>query len=218
MKSVRVWFTKDKEARYISHLDLNRTMLRAISHSKIPVWHTEGFNPHPFITFALPLSLGFRGVKETMDMKLVEDIPYDEIIAKLNNSLPMGIRVYQVTEPVMKPGVIAYGLFDIKINSADVPVDTLYKLTNNLFNMDEIMVEKRSKKGIREVDLKENFCKYTITQDTDNVNIQIILPAGSTTNVNPSLIVKAIGDINNIEIYADITRLDIYNGEVKSFE
>ena len=73
MKNVRIWFKKDFECRYISHLDLNRCMLRALHKSKIPVWHTEGFNPHPFATFPLPLSLGFRGVNECMDIKLEED-------------------------------------------------------------------------------------------------------------------------------------------------
>ena len=62
MRNVRIWFVKDFECRYISHLDLNRTMLRALHKSKLPIWHTEGFNPHPFATFPLPLSLGFRGV------------------------------------------------------------------------------------------------------------------------------------------------------------
>ncbi|MBQ2357606.1 MAG: DUF2344 domain-containing protein, partial [Ruminococcus sp.] len=45
MKNVRIWFKKDFECRYISHLDLNRTMLRALHKSRIPIWHTEGFNP-----------------------------------------------------------------------------------------------------------------------------------------------------------------------------
>ena len=73
MKNARVWFKKDNECRYISHLDLNRCMLRALHKSKAPIWHTEGFNPHPFATFPLPLSLGFRGINECMDMKISSD-------------------------------------------------------------------------------------------------------------------------------------------------
>ena len=86
MKNVRIWFKKDYECRYISHLDLNRCMLRALHKSKLPIWHTEGFNPHPFVTFPLPLSLGFRGTNECMDVKLEDDnYSYEEIITKLNN-------------------------------------------------------------------------------------------------------------------------------------
>lgn len=218
MKSVRVWFTKDDEAKYISHLDLNRTMLRAVQHAKIPVWHTEGFNPHPFITFALPLSLGFRGVKETMDMKLIEDMDYGEIIDRLNNSLPNSLRVYKITEPEQKPGRISYALFNIKLTSDERDVHSLLQLTEKLFSMDEIKVEKKSKKGVKEVNLKENFCKYTIAEKNNAVDIEILLPAGSTNNVNPNLIVKALSDFGSIELFADITRLDIYNEEFKAFK
>ena len=47
-------------------------MLRAVHKAKIPLWYTEGYNPHAFVTFALPLSLGFRGNRESMDMKIDE--------------------------------------------------------------------------------------------------------------------------------------------------
>ncbi|MBQ2487301.1 MAG: DUF2344 domain-containing protein, partial [Ruminococcus sp.] len=103
MKNVRIWFKKDFECRYISHLDLNRTMLRALHKSKIPIWHTEGFNPHPFATFPLPLSLGFRGVNECMDVRLEdEEFSFEEIKNRLNACLPRGLRVFDVTEAIMK--------------------------------------------------------------------------------------------------------------------
>lgn len=218
MKNVRIWFKKDKECRYISHLDLNRCVLRAFHKSRLPIWHTEGFNPHPFVTFPLPLSLGFRGVKECMDVKLLEEVPYDEIISKLNQCLPNGVEVYAVSEPVMKPGKIEYALFDMNITCDTISVDELFDIVNRLFAMDEIFIDKKSKSGIKEVDLKENFCKYTITNESDCVKVNILLPAGSTTNVNPSLILKALEKYFEIEAYGDITRLDVYNQEVIAFE
>ena len=132
MKNIRIWFTKDNECKYISHLDLNRVVMRALHKSKINLWHTEGFNPHPFVTFPLPLSLGFRGVKECMDIRLVEDsYNKDEIISALNACLPTGIRVYDVTEPVMKAGKIEKALFEIVIKDDTTDVDTLYKKEDN---------------------------------------------------------------------------------------
>ena len=59
MKNVRVFFEKHGPCKYISHLDTNRVMLRAIGKSRLDIWYTEGFNRHAYITFALPLSLGF---------------------------------------------------------------------------------------------------------------------------------------------------------------
>ena len=127
MKNARVWFKKDNECRYISHLDLNRCMLRALHKSKAPIWHTEGFNPHPFATFPLPLSLGFRGINECMDIKLIEDISDEELINNLNACLPQGIRVFAVTEPIMKAGKIAYARFNMKIKISKSKWNTLQK-------------------------------------------------------------------------------------------
>ena len=90
-KDVRVWFSKTGTARYISHLDLNRCMSRAFHKAKLPLWYTEGFNPHVFLTFAAPLSLGFEGRHESMDIRLIEDMPYPELIEKLNAGLPHDI-------------------------------------------------------------------------------------------------------------------------------
>lgn len=218
MKNVRIWFEKDGPARYISHLDLNRCMTRVLYRSQIPIWHTEGFNPHPFITFALPLSLGFRGKRESMDIKLLEDIPESELIMRLNSCLPAGIRVFAVTEPVMKPGRITYALFDLLLESDIHPVQQVEAAVMQVLSMPEIMVSKKSKAGIKEVDLKENICKYDVTTDAVGVHLLITLPAGSVNNVNPTLLLEAIQQITGVQIRADITRVDIYNEEVESFK
>lgn len=114
MKSTRIWFHKFGTAKYISHLDLNRCVARAFHKAKLPMWYTEGFNPHAFVTFALPLSLGVEGKHESMDIRLLEDMPKEEIIHRLNDALPKDIRVYDVTEPQMKPGKIAYADYEIR--------------------------------------------------------------------------------------------------------
>ncbi len=63
MKNVRVFYSKKGRMKFISHLDMNRFMTRMILKSGLPVWYTEGFNPRPYLTFALPLSLGFESEK-----------------------------------------------------------------------------------------------------------------------------------------------------------
>lgn len=218
MKNVRVWFKKEGTARYISHLDLNRSMLRIIHRAKLPIWYTEGFNQHAFITFALPLSLGFGGMRESMDFKLLDDeMPFDEVKDRLNKCLPQGIVVYDVTEPQMKPGRISYALFNMKLSCPDMPALQLEETVKKLFSMDEIMMDKKSKAGIKEVDLKENICKYDIDTKENCVDINIILPAGSANNVNPTLIIDALKKYFDVEVDYDIVRLDIYNENVESF-
>ena len=90
MKSVRIMFSKTGRAKYVSHLDLVRAMTRAVRRADIPLWYTEGFNRHPYLTFASPLSLGYEGLRETMDIRMADDFPYDELAARLNAVLPEG--------------------------------------------------------------------------------------------------------------------------------
>ena len=219
MKNVRIWFKKDGATRYISHLDLNRVMTRALQHSRLPIWHTEGFNPHPFLTFALPLSLGFRGVKESMDIRLTQDdISEEEIISRLNTNLPDGIRIYRVTDPVMKAGTITYARFNIKMTCDTVPLEELFMLFRHLFAQETIETQKKNKKGIvKTIDLKPDIGTYTLEKTDDNVTLEIVLSAGSVNNVNPTLLIAVLEQNNNIEIHYDITRLDVYNEEMKSF-
>ena len=218
MKNVRIWFKKDGECRYISHLDLNRTMLRALHKSKIPIWHTEGFNPHPFATFPLPLSLGFRGVNECMDVKLEDDdYSYEEIIEKLNACLPRGIRVFDVTEAVMKAGKVAFASFTLKLSADKTPSGLICRQLSELLAQDEILIEKKSKKGMKTVDIKPGVKSFSVTERFDFALLDIVLSAGSSDNVNPNLLVSALENKTGAEYEADITRNDLYNAEMEPF-
>ena len=217
MKIVRIWFEKDAECRFISHLDLNRVILRAIHKSKLPVWHTEGFNPHPFATFALPLSLGFRGKYECLDVKLDENYPLQDIPDMLNACLPNGICVYKATDAVMKAGAIAFAKFNMILEPENVTADVLFDSLDKLLNMQNILVDKKSKSGIKQVDIKPYIGEYSLNKAENSVTLDIILPAGSVENINPSLIVTALENYFGAKVFADITRTAIYNSNMDLF-
>ena len=218
MKNIRIWFVKDFECRYISHLDLNRTMLRALHKSKIPIWHTEGFNPHPFATFPLPLSLGFRGINECMDVRLEEeDYSFSEIMNKLNACLPRGIRVFNVTEPMMKAGKIAYASFTVNLSVDNKPSGLVCIQLEELLSAPSIEIEKKSKKGLKTVDIKQGIKSYSIMEKFDFAQLEITLSAGSSDNVNPTLLIAALQNQTGMEYNFDITRNDLYNSDMELF-
>lgn len=218
LKNVRVWFKKDGECRYISHLDLNRTMLRALHKSKLPIWHTEGFNPHPFATFPLPLSLGFRGINECMDVKLVDDtFEIKEIPDRLNPCLPRGIRVFDATEALMKAGKVAYASFTMRIGEDGLSSAVITKQLRTLLEKDIIEIEKRSKKGMKTVDIKQGIRQYDIKEISGCAQLDVVLSAGSSDNVNPQLIVAALQRETGVEYIVDITRNDLLNSDLELF-
>ena len=94
----RLLFSKTGRARYISHLDLMRTFQRAFQRADLTIKHTEGFNPHPFISILLPLSLGFSSECEVLEFQLLGQVSCDEVPARLNAVLPEGITVERCYE------------------------------------------------------------------------------------------------------------------------
>lgn len=217
MKLVRIWFKKQGAARYISHLDLNRCVSRAFHRAKIPLWYTQGFNPHAFLTFALPLSLGISGERESMDIKLEGEISKAELIERLNGALPDDIAVYDVTEPVMKPGQIAFAAFDIALEPEDMAPQELADRIRALSLRGELLVAKRSKSGTKEVDVKPYFSGLGISVSDGRVKLSALLPAGSTENINPGLLLTVIERETGCRFYAETSRTNLYNAKLEPF-
>lgn len=220
MKNVRVWYRKDGACRYISHLDINRTITRALQMSGIPLWHTEGYNSRMYVSFALPLSLGYRGTYESVDIRLLEDdYPFESIIERVNACLPVGLTVYEVTEPVMKPSAICYAHFKILITAEDCSPNEIFEYADSLLKSDQILVEKKTKKGaVKQVDLNENIVKYSLDKTDKEVVLDIVLPAGSVQNVNPSLLIDILEKNCGFELFTDITRGELYNEGFELFK
>ncbi len=177
--NTRVFFSKMDRAKYISHLDLNHCIQRAMRRSKLPIWQTEGFNPHTYVAFMLPLSLGQEGVCEAMDFRLTEDVLPEEVKDKLNSSLPPDIRIIRVAQPKYKNTDIASAEYRIE---SDVDVDEFKKFVAS----DSILVEKKTKRGVSTVDLKPLISELSFDD-----GITLKLPAGNDFNINPSLLFEA---------------------------
>ena len=121
MQNARIFFEKRGDAKYISHLDLMRCFSRAISRAEIPLWYTEGFNPRPYMNFAMPLSLGMEGLSEILDIRLNEEMSFDEVKSRLEKVMPPNIRIIDVKEPVKKAQLVAFSRYKIEIKQEQMP-------------------------------------------------------------------------------------------------
>ena len=119
MREVRLVFSKTDRCKYISHLDINRCMSRALSRAEIPLWFTEGFNPHPYMSFSLPLSLGVESLCESVDLRITDDISNDEIKNRMNEMLPTGIRIVDVLDDFRDCSEIAFSDYVYKFQFCD---------------------------------------------------------------------------------------------------
>lgn len=213
---VRLFFKKEGRACYISHLDLSRCMSRAIIRSGLPGWYTMGFNPHLYRTFALPLSLGVEGEMEVCDIKLTHEIPFSEIKEKLNKALPEGIEIIDAKEPVLDPKEIMWADYAIYL---DCDSQTAKNAVSGLLSMDEINVDKKTKKGIKQQNIKELFTDLKITGEGPKAQIDVRCRAGVEINLNPSLIMEALNKYEDFQPYfAKIARKSILTQDLTPFK
>ncbi|MCR4925467.1 MAG: TIGR03936 family radical SAM-associated protein [Clostridiales bacterium] len=194
MRCVRVWFSKTGQAKYISHLDLMRCMSRLMRRAHIPLWYTEGFNPHPYMMFALPLSLGSESNCESMDIRIEGDITDDEIFKRLNDNMPIGLEVLKISEPKMKTNAITYGEYELTFETQQS--EKLKQEIEKMLSADELIVSKMGKQGRKKVEkqvnLIEKIKEYSLDEKDGYVILNVVLPAGNTVNINPSLLSGAI--------------------------
>lgn len=185
IKTVRLFFEKSGRAVYISHLDLVRAMSRALVRAGLPAWYTQGFHPHLYVTFALPLSLGVAGLRETMDFRLTEDCPDDAIVARLNAALPEGLRALSAAEPVMEPAKIMWADYELALRCDP---GSGKRALEEFLSTPEIFAQKRGKKGVKTVDIKPLFSLLEVSQNPRGLQIALRCRAGVEVSLNPALV------------------------------
>jgi len=219
MRNVRIWFTKEYECKYISHLDLNRCMLRAVRRAQLPIWYTEGFNPHPFVTFPLPISLGIDGKRECMDIRIVDD-NYDIslIPTAMNPYLPRGIKVFDATFPKFDPKYIAFAKFYAEIEIDDLDANEIENELLKIQKLDSLIIQKKSKAGMKDIDVLPYVQSFEFLSKEDACSFYVTLPAGNTKNIGLPLLIKAIENHLDKEINYKIVKLDMYTENMTPFE
>ncbi len=219
MRCVRVWFKKMGMSRYVSHLDLMRAMTRSVRRANVPLWYTEGYNPHPYLTFALPLSLGMESLYESMDMRIEGESTNEEIFDLLKGAMPPGIEIVSVDDPVDDPKTIAYGEFDLLFGCEDVK--SLTKLIESMLSKDELIVQKLGKQGrkkvLKDINLLEFLKESKLSSTANRVKLTVVFPAGSTTNINPTLLSDEIVKQAGAGVASFVVRKRLMKADMENF-
>lgn len=166
-------FYKHDEIKFVSHLDMQRLFQRAFRRAKLPLSYSKGFNPHPLLSFATALSVGYTSECEYLDIMLDEDIEITEFITKVNNVLPCGVKITE-----------AWSFDECKasltslMRRADYEINLTFESAINETELEsiisemlggEIMVQKKTKGGIKAVDIRPLLNSVEIVRTLDNV-------------------------------------------------
>ena len=220
MNSVRMWYEKTGLAVYTSHLDMNRCFTRAVRRAEIPLWYTEGFNPHPYMTFLLPLPLGQAGTREPIDIRTEGEISNEEIKTRMNSVLPEGLRIVDVTFPEDKVNTIKYAGYEISLEFASAGEAQGFAAgVMSVIEQGELMAEKRSKRGTVKVNLCEFINSFEAEDEGNTVNIGTVLMTGTEKNLNAGLLTESLlGEFGAETEKLSITRTGIYKDNLIIFK
>lgn len=220
MREVRLRFCKQGRLKYISHLDINRALSRAFRRADIPLWFTEGYNPHAYMSFSLPLSLGVESLCEYVDIRLVDEISNDEIKKRMNDVLPADLRILDVYDDFRDSSEIMYSDYVFKISFTDC--EKAAEKIKSVFELSEILAQKKGKQGrkkvLKDVDIKQYIDKYNISVRDDLVVINVRLMAGNEKNLNPTLLFDTLIRLIETDFeWKSISRLYLLDKNYKEF-
>lgn len=216
----RLLFEKKGNAVWISHLDLMRLFQRAFKRAGLPLKHTQGFNPKPSVSIALPLSVGTESNCELLDFDLDSDFSqWDLLPNMLNSVLVDGVRVHKAYLDGKKIRDLALmrSLLILEYDKG-VPIDSKAEITD-LLNKPELKVIKKTKSGLQEQDIIPLIRSFTIMEGEKNTLELEVLHCCQNPTLNPMQIPAAIAEYlpQFIPNFSKCCRIEIYDSAEQIF-
>ena len=211
-EKLRLRFEKTGRAVYISHLDLMHTMQRAFNRAGYRLKYSEGFNPHPQIAIALPLSVGAASRCEIMDFKLLEDPDLAELPARLTAAMPEGVRVLEAYEPSRKVAELKWLRVEGQFEYDERDAGEMAAALADFFRQEQIVITKKTKRGMGETDICPGIREIRFTPGEKKVDITAVLSAQEPT-INPELLAEALRQLSPelAPDFAKFTRIETYD-------
>lgn len=215
-----VKFTKEENIKFISHLDVLKTIQKNIRRACLPIEFSQGFNPHMNTSIAQPLSVGVYSSGEYMDMVLVTEMDENEIISRLNETAPGGIKYISALAIPYTPGekkvpqamaLIDAARYTIKVKYSDTA--KLEEEMNKLVEEKEWTTIKKSKKGEREVNLKTLIKELSFWVKDEYLVLNALISTGSREHLSADLLVDYIRNHTSdavLDSFVDIKREEMY--------
>ncbi len=212
----RMLFEKTGKASWMSHLDTMRLMQRAFRRAGVLLHHSQGYTPHAYVSLPLPLSVGVESVCEIMEYELDGELSITP--EEMNEVMPEGVRILKVYESPVKAKHLAYLQAElILIYDAGVPENAVKEIAG-LLSQKELPVQKRSKRGLEETDIRPLIRSCELTEEEKEIRILCTVRA-QNPSLNPLLLLTAIE--GHLPLYQPdfyrCRRLEIFDEEGKVF-
>ncbi len=208
MSKYRLCYTEGDEVRFISHLDFMRTAQRIFRRANLPVKYSEGFNPHMVMTIGLPLSVGTSTECDCLEIELTQEVDTSLALKSINEACPSGISFLGMKDA---QGLKPLHLIDSAVYEANFTTSKEIGLLEYI-SAPCVMIEKKSKRKINEVNIKDYVRNITIEEtDGKSHKVKMHINAGNTSNLKPELVLKSMADFFSCSVSdINIVRKEIY--------
>ena len=196
---LRMRFGKEGIVKFIGHLDIMRYFQKAFRRANVDITYSQGYHPHPCLSFASPLGVGLESRGEYLDMEVNSFDDLEAMKNAVNAQMVEGIVVYSIRH-----------LPDQAKKMAPCEAKQLKAAVESFMSRPEIRVIKKTKKSEREIDIRPLIYKMVVEE---NGKIFMQVAAGSATNLKPELVMQTLCRLENLEEndYAWlVTRCDMY--------
>ncbi len=185
-------YTRDDRVKYISHLDFVRTFHRTVRRANLDMTFSQGFNPHPVMTVAMPLSVGVTSDGEYMKIGFDGDYSEKEIMERLNDAFPEGFRITAVKRTEGKEldfALLDRAVYTVAAECNDINLFSAEKFLEN----NELAVMKKSKSGVKEADVRPYiYDLYVLEQKENMLILKMCIAAGNNYNLKPDTVIDAM--------------------------
>ncbi|CAA7599427.1 Domain of unknown function DUF2344 [Acididesulfobacillus acetoxydans] len=209
---LRIAYSKMEAAKFIAHLDLARVFERAMRRAQIPVAYSEGFNPHPKISFGSALAVGVEGQKEYVDIELRQEMDIREILGRLQEQLPSGIRLLEGS--VVAPGskalmaILNSAGYLIRVPMA-LPIgpERLREGVQAWLGRGHIPYARYSKRGPTEKDIRPWVKRLTAEIEGEEVVLELEVEVGNSGGVRPEEVLASLRELENLPFDLEAARI-----------
>ena len=205
MSRYAIKFNKTGYIKYTSHLDLLRLFKRVMKRSGIKLKYSQGFNPHPKMSFAQPLSLGYESIGEILEIETAENLKCDEIKEKAGSIMPSGIEITDVVKLPDTGKTLASLCYEaeylIAIPAGDDFTSDINSIISRYLDQDNIYVLKKQKKTkeMKKTDIKGKIRLMSGILVNNNIIMTLICDSGSDSNLSPELVISSFIQFAGIE-------------------
>ncbi|UCD85590.1 MAG: TIGR03960 family B12-binding radical SAM protein [Deltaproteobacteria bacterium] len=216
---IRSRFSKQREARFLSHLELISCFYRAIRRSGLPLEYSGGFHPLPKMSFGPPLPVGMESMAEYVDFKLNGSIKPEDFTRILNQELPQsssgGLQILESKEIPWKSSSIFSSVIQ---TSYEIPLSGLKEASRigpevaieRFLQSPEVLVDEEKKGRFKKRDIRRLVKSMSLR---DN-KIELILKAGEEGIIKPTTVLKKVFELSEEEAsLLRILKTDMLFGE-----